>query len=88
MEKEKMAEKRLAEQNYTLRKEHLLQRDYYKDLLDVQNCGLMAYTFPGHRLIHMNAEALRIYGYTDIAEVQSKLGPIIKGSILSGSRHY
>ena len=79
MEKEKMAEKRLAEQNYTLRKEHLLQRDYYKDLLDVQNCGLMAYTFPGHRLIHMNAEALRIYGYTDIAEVQSKLGPIIRG---------
>ena len=73
MEKEKMAEKRLAEQNYTLRKEHLLQRDYYKDLLDVQNCGLMAYTFPGHRLIHMNAEALRIYGL-DIRNRRGKVG--------------
>lgn len=77
MEKGKMAEKRLAEQNYTLRKEHMLQKDYYKDLLDVQNCGLMAYTLPGHKLIHMNAEALRIYGYKKLQEVQSNLGPIL-----------
>lgn len=77
MEKDKMAEKRLAEQNYTLRKEHILQEGYYRDLLDVQNCGLMAYTLPGHKLIHMNAEALRIYGYQDLQEVQRNLGPIL-----------
>ena len=77
MEKGKMAEKRLAEQNNTLRREHLIQKDYYKDLLDIQNCGLMAYTLPGHKLIHMNAEALRIYGYKDIEEVQRNLGSIL-----------
>lgn len=77
LEKGKLAEKRLAEQNNTLRKEHMLQKGYYKDLLDVQNCGIMAYTLPGHKLIHMNAEALRIYGYHNIEEVQSNLGPIL-----------
>lgn len=77
MEKGKLVEKRLAEQNNTLRKEHMLQRGYYKDLLDVQNCGIMAYTLPGHKLIHMNAEALRIYGYHDIEEVQRNLGYIL-----------
>ena len=78
MEKDKMAEKRLAEQNYTLRKEHIVQEGYYRNLLDVQNCGLMAYTLPGHKLIHMNAEALRIYGYKKLQEVQSNLGPILR----------
>ena len=81
MEKGKLAEKRLAEQNNTLRKEHLLQKDYYKDLLDVQNCGLMAYTLPGHKLIHMNAEALRIYNYNTLEEVQDELGIILKNNI-------
>ena len=52
--------------NQTLRKEHLLQQDYYKELLDVQSCGVMAYTLPGHRIVHMNAEALRMYGYYDL----------------------
>ena len=78
MEKGKMAEKRLAEQNYTLRREHIVQKGYYRDLLDVQNCGLMAYTLPGHKLIHMNAEALRIYGYRNLQEVQNNLGPILR----------
>ena len=78
VEKGKLAEQRLAEQNYTLRKEHMIQKGYYKDLLDVQNCGLMAYTLPEHKLIHMNAEALRIYGFQSLEEVQRNLGPILK----------
>ena len=64
--KDKIAERRFAEMNQTLRKEHLLQQDYYKELLDVQSCGVMAYTLPGHRIVHMNAEALRMYGYYDL----------------------
>ena len=79
IEKDRQAEQRLAEQNQTLKKEHIQQQDYYKELLDVQNCGLMAYTLPGHKILHMNAEALRMYGYETIAEVQANLGKIISG---------
>ena len=64
--KDKIDERLFAEMNQTLRKEHLLQQDYYKELLDVQSCGVMAYTLPGHRIVHMNAEALRMYGYYDL----------------------
>ena len=78
MEKGRQAEQRLAELNHTLKKEHVLQQDYYRELLDIQNCGLMAYTLPGHRMIHMNAEALRIYGYSSIEEVQAKIGAILR----------
>ena len=79
LEKDRLAEQRLAEMNQTLRKEHILQQDYYKELLDVQSCGLMAYTLPGHKIVHMNAEALRMYGYKTIDEVQKNLGNILRG---------
>ena len=69
----------LEEMNRMLRKEHILQQDYYKKLLDVQSCGLMAYTLPGHKIVHMNAEALRMYGYEKISDVQKNLGSIISG---------
>ena len=39
LEKSKQAERRLAELNQTLKKEHMLQQDYYRELLDIQNCG-------------------------------------------------
>lgn len=79
LEKDKQAERRLAELNHTLQKEHLLQQDYYRELLDVQNCGLMAYTLPGHKVIHMNAEALRMYDIKDIETVERELGRILSG---------
>ena len=78
LEKSKQAERRLAELNQTLKKEHILQQDYYRELLDIQNCGLMAYTLPEHRLIHMNAEALRMYRCSDIEEAQQNIGKILK----------
>lgn len=77
LEKDKQAEQRLAELNSTLRKKHIQQRDYYKNLLDIQNCGVMSYTLPEHRIIHMNAEALRMYGFSSIGEVQERLGEMI-----------
>ena len=79
MEKDNLAEQHLAEINCTLRKEHMLQQNYYKELLDVQSCGLMAYTLPGYRIIHMNAEALRMYGYEDIQSVQDNMHNVIRG---------
>ena len=78
MEKEKEAERRLAELNDTLRKEKIEQEDYYKELLEMQSCGVLAYTIPGHKIIHMNAQALRMHGVENFEEAQSKLGTMLK----------
>jgi len=77
LEQERQAERRLAAQNLTLRREQKEQESYYRDLLDIQNCGLLAYTMPGHKVIHMNAEALRMYNVKSVEEFQKNLGPII-----------
>ncbi len=73
LEQQGMAERRLAEQNINLRKEQAVKENYYADLLDVQNCGLMAYTLPGRIIIHMNAEARRMYGVTSTRQMQQEL---------------
>ena len=77
LEQDGFAERRLAEQNITLRKEQVLQENYYRDLLDIQNCGVLAYTLPGHKVTHMNKEALRMYGVKDIQEAQMSLGSLL-----------
>lgn len=77
LEKTKFAERRLAEINQTLRKEQLIQRNYYQELLDIQSCGVMAYTLPDHKMIHMNAEALRMYGLKNIDDAQHHLGSVL-----------
>ena len=78
IEKEKEAEQRLAELNDSLRKEKLRQDIYYKELLDIENCGVLAYTMPGHKVIHMNAEALRMYGIESVEAAQRELGPLLR----------
>ena len=77
LEKEKEAEHRLAEINKSLLNEKVRQEDYYKDLLDMQNCGVMAYTLPEYRIMHMNAQALRMYGLQNIEEAQCNLGHVL-----------
>ena len=78
IEKEKEAERRLAELNDSLRKEKLRQDIYYKELLDIENCGVLAYTMQGHKVIHMNAEALRMYGIESVEAAQRELGPLLR----------
>ena len=78
IEKEKEAERRLAELNDSLRKEKRRQDIYYKELLDIENCGVLAYTMPGHKVIHMNAEALRMYGSESVEAAQRELGPLLR----------
>lgn len=78
IEKEKEAERRLAELNDSLRKEKLRQDIYYKELLDIENCGVLAYTMPGHKVIHMNAEALRMYGIESVEAAQRELGALLR----------
>ena len=77
LEQGRLRERRLAEQNLTLRKEQARQEDYYRELLDAQNCGLLAYTMPVHKIIHMNADALRMFGLNSIEDAQSHLGTIL-----------
>ena len=43
LEKEKEAERRLAELNDTLRKEKIEQEDYYKELLEIQFPGIRSF---------------------------------------------
>ena len=78
IEKEKEAERRLAELNDSLRKEKRRQDIYYKELLDIENCGVLAYTMPGHKVIHMNAEALRMYGIESVEAAHRELGPLLR----------
>ena len=78
IKKEKEAERRLAELNDSLRKEKRRQDIYYKELLDIENCGVLAYTMPGHKVIHMNAEALRMYGIESVEAAQRELGPLLR----------
>lgn len=78
VEKEKEAERRLAELNNELRQEAERNENYYRDLLDMQSCGVMAYTLPGHRVIHMNANALQMYGFKSVEEAQQRLGAALR----------
>lgn len=78
VEKEKEAERRLAELNNELRQEAERNENYYRDLLDMQSCGVMAYTLPGHRVIHMNAKALQTYGFKSVEEAQQRLGAVLR----------
>lgn len=78
VEKEKEAERRLAELNNELRQEAERNENYYRDLLDMQSCGVMAYTLPGYRVIHMNAKALQMYGFKSVEEAQQRLGAALR----------
>lgn len=60
---------RLALRNRDLEQKKIWADDYYKSLLDMVNCGVISYTLPEHRLLHMNAEALRILGVKSVDQV-------------------
>lgn len=77
LEPEKLLENRLSERNHELIREQMRQNDYYRELMDMASCGIVAYTLPGHRVIHMNAEALRILEMKDISEAQETLGAVL-----------
>lgn len=73
LEQERELERRLAEKNDSLRHEQAQQEDYYRELLDMQSCAVMAYSIPDYKLRHMNAEALRIYGMESIEHAQREI---------------
>lgn len=78
LEPDKLLENKLERTNRDLQKEQLRQNDYQKELMDMVSCGILSYTIPEHRILHMNAEALRIYGMSCIEEAQTYLKDIFK----------
>ena len=47
--------------------------DLYKSILEHQNCGVLVYTLPEHKILHINEEGLRIYGWDNVNEAQKNL---------------
>ena len=67
----------MLRQNQQLKDENKNQSFYYKELLDTISVGVLSYTLPEHEIVHMNAEAMRIYGVETIEEAQENLGRLI-----------
>lgn len=71
-------EDELLQQTRDLEQKQVQTNDYYRNLLDMMHCGVVSYTLPGHKMLHMNAEALRIYGVKDLDEAQNVMGDILR----------
>ncbi len=74
-------EQQLLKRNRDLEAQQQRTDSYYKALLDMESCGILAYTLPGHAIQHMNAEALRIFGVRDLPDAQSRLGEILSNVV-------
>lgn len=84
-EPDKLLENRLVQQNQELKVERQKQDNYYKELLDTISCGVMSYTLPEHQIVHMNAEAMRIYGVDSLKEAQENIGRLVGMIVYSKS---
>lgn len=77
LEQGRQSEQQLAAMNNALLQKQVQQEDYYRELLDLQSCAVMAYTIPDYKLCHMNTEALRIYGMQSTEQAQQELRKVI-----------
>lgn len=68
-----------------MRDMHFLFDDYYRNLLDMMHCGVVSYTLPDHRILHMNAEALRIFGVESLEDAQIQMGDLLRSVIYPDS---
>ena len=55
---------------------------FYKNLMDIQSCGVFAYTMPGYQIVTINADALRMFGCETVDDVQKNIKETV------GSIHY
>lgn len=49
------------------------ENNFIKVIMDQINCGILAYSIPGHNLLQINREALQVFGWKDFAEASQKL---------------
>lgn len=78
LEKEKALESHLAQVNEKLRNQRNAEINYYKELLDEQACGVLAYTVSEHQIVHMNKEAMRIFCVHSTEHMQQDMAEIFK----------
>ncbi len=74
---DRQEENRLIKLNRSLQSQQVENDDYYRRLLDIASCGVLSYTIPDHRILHMNAEALRIYGMESVEDAQARIGTVL-----------
>lgn len=70
-------ENQLVRRNRSLQQAQERSADYYGYLLDKAACGIFAYTLPEQEILHMNAEALRIYGFRDLEDARAHVNEIM-----------
>lgn len=70
-------ENQLLEKNRNLEVQQQRTADYYKNLLDMERCGILAYTISEYKILHMNVEALKAFHVSDIEEAQKQLSEIL-----------
>ena len=73
----------INDDNVKLKKHQIELENFYKHLLDSESCGLMAYTYPEHKMIHLNKKAREIYNISeDELNCTNKLFEIAKDTYM------
>lgn len=80
---DRQEENRLIRLNRNLQTQQAENDNYYRRLLDIASCGVLSYTIPDHRILHMNAEGLRIYGMKSVEEAQARIGEVLSTVVYS-----
>ena len=83
-EPDKILENRLTQQKRDLVDNRMKTAEYYKDLLDMASCGILSYTMPDYQILHMNAEAMRIFGTENLADAQKRFAKVIAKTSYKG----
>lgn len=74
---------KISDDNVKLKKHQIELENFYKHLLDSESCGLMAYTYPEHKMIHLNKKAREIYNISeDEIDCTNKLFEIAKDTYM------
>ena len=57
--------------------------DYFNSLMDMDCYGVLIYTIPDYTIRQINAEALRLFGFTDTQDAQAHFGGILRGTVFT-----
>lgn len=74
-------ESQLLRENRSLQSEKRRSESYRDNMMDMAACGIIVYTLPERRILHMNAEALRIYGAENEKEARAIMTEMIKRTV-------
>lgn len=69
---------KIKDDNVKLKKHQIELENFYKHLLDSESCGLLVYTYPEHKIIHLNKKAKELYNINEEVDFTNKLFEIAK----------